>query len=317
MASFDRIFFLFLSGVFLLAGQGCVTGRTRPISAVTSPRQGFIDRLGQSQAHAQPPEHTPEREEHVGPAKLVTQSSIQSKRKSGPRTTMSEVALSSFSWPLKSVEITSHFGKRGKDYHDGVDLRAATGTPVFAARDGIVLYADKSITGYGKMIVIRHRSHRKKISTIYGHNSELLVNRGDQVKQGQQIAVSGNTGRSSGPHVHFEIREGLRAVNPLHYLPSLGAVPGAVAAAKAIVPVKTAYASTPLPQQQTQRHGHVKRHIPGKAHRAVKHVENRSHAHSRKARPTKTAVNTHSIRKKNKHKNSVEMAPAARVAQRD
>jgi murein DD-endopeptidase MepM/ murein hydrolase activator NlpD len=82
----------------------------------------------------------------------------------------------------------------------------------------VVLYADSKIRGYGKMIVIRHDG---KVATIYAHNSKLLVRRGDVVKQGQKISLSGNTGRSTGPHLHFEVRRGLSPVNPLGLLPQM------------------------------------------------------------------------------------------------
>jgi murein DD-endopeptidase MepM/ murein hydrolase activator NlpD len=123
-----------------------------------------------------------------------------------------------FKWPLRDVEITSTYGKRGKSFHEGVDLRARIGTPVYAAQTGVVLYSDSKIRGYGRMIVLRHDG---QVATIYGHNSKLLVRRGDVVKQGQKIAISGNTGRSRGAHLHFEVRRGLSPVNPLSLLPRL------------------------------------------------------------------------------------------------
>lgn len=135
-----------------------------------------------------------------------------------------------FKWPLRDVAVTSYFGKRGKKFHEGVDLRARIGTPVYAAQAGVVLYADSKIRGYGRMIVLKHDG---QVATIYGHNSKLLVRRGDVVKQGQKIAISGNTGRSRGPHLHFEIRRGLSPVNPLSLLPRLAQKeqPAAVVAA--------------------------------------------------------------------------------------
>jgi lipoprotein NlpD len=115
--------------------------------------------------------------------------------------------------------VTSFFGKRGRRAHEGIDLRAPDGTPVFAAKEGLVLYADTAIRGYGKLVVIRHEG---KAATIYAHNSKLLVKRGQRIKQGQQIAFSGSTGHVTGPHLHFEIRQGLNAQNPIKYLPRLG-----------------------------------------------------------------------------------------------
>ncbi|MBS1962498.1 MAG: M23 family metallopeptidase [Bdellovibrionales bacterium] len=120
-------------------------------------------------------------------------------------------------WPTNEVVVTSRFGSRGKEHHDGIDLRALSGTPVSAAADGKVIYAGARIRGYGRMVVIRHDS---RLSTIYAHNSRLLVSTGQRVRRGQRIALSGSTGHSTGPHVHFEVREGVTAIDPLLLLPS-------------------------------------------------------------------------------------------------
>lgn len=120
-------------------------------------------------------------------------------------------------WPTNEVVVTSRFGTRSGEHHDGIDLRAQSGTPVSAAAPGKVIYAGARIRGYGRMVVIRHDS---KLSTIYAHNSKLLVRTGQRVRRGQRIALSGNTGHSTGPHVHFEVREGVTAIDPLLLLPS-------------------------------------------------------------------------------------------------
>jgi murein DD-endopeptidase MepM/ murein hydrolase activator NlpD len=119
-------------------------------------------------------------------------------------------------WPLSRVQITSPYGPRGREFHEGVDLRASVGTPVFAAQTGTVLYADRKIRGYGNMVVIRHADG---ITTIYAHNSRLLVRQGQKVFKGQRIAFSGKSGRAHGPHLHFEIRSGVIALNPVEMLP--------------------------------------------------------------------------------------------------
>lgn len=120
-------------------------------------------------------------------------------------------------WPTYEPTLTSNFGERFGNHHDGVDLRADVGTPVFSVAAGNVIYAGNQIAGYGKMIVIRHNH---QMSTVYAHNSKLLVKKGDTVRKGQRISLSGNTGRSTGPHVHFEIREGVTAIDPSLLLPS-------------------------------------------------------------------------------------------------
>ncbi|MBU6374498.1 MAG: M23 family metallopeptidase [Bdellovibrionales bacterium] len=118
------------------------------------------------------------------------------------------------SWPLRNVHVTSHFGVRGGDMHEGVDLRAPSGTPVYAAHDGVVLYSGSGITGYGNLVVIKSSVG---MATVYGHNSRLLVRKGQTVTRGQRVALSGSTGRSSGPHLHFEVRAGLQPVDPLKF----------------------------------------------------------------------------------------------------
>lgn len=128
----------------------------------------------------------------------------------------------SWNWPLKDSQLTSHYGYRGSDHHDGVDLRASRKTPVYSVGPGVVLYSSDRIRGYGKMVVIRHED---ELSTVYAHNDKLLVKKGAKVEGGQLIALSGNTGRSSGPHVHFEVRKGTLALDPLAVMPSIGANP--------------------------------------------------------------------------------------------
>lgn len=119
-------------------------------------------------------------------------------------------------WPLLKVEVTSPFGKRGHEFHEGVDLRANIGTSIFAAQNGTVIYADSKIRGYGRMVVIKHR---EGLATVYAHASKLLVHKGQKVKVGQKIAISGKSGHATGPHLHFEIRSGVVAVNPYRFLP--------------------------------------------------------------------------------------------------
>lgn len=124
-------------------------------------------------------------------------------------------------WPLTDVQVTSRFGQRGNEFHEGVDLRAKIGTPVYAVDGGKVIYSGSKIRGYGKMVVIRHDSG---LSTVYAHNSKLLVKQGKKIKAGQKIAISGNTGRVRGAHVHFEVRQGVVALDPSELLPSRNAV---------------------------------------------------------------------------------------------
>lgn len=118
--------------------------------------------------------------------------------------------------PVPGAIRYSPFGNRHGEMHEGLDLSAPTGTPVLAADDGKVVYADNAIRGYGNMIIIKHAGN---ISTVYAHNSKNLVKAGDMVKRGQKIAEVGATGRATGPHCHFEVRVEEKPVNPEYYLP--------------------------------------------------------------------------------------------------
>lgn len=125
---------------------------------------------------------------------------------------------SEYIWPAEG-RISSRFGYRkiavGSTYHKGIDIAVNTGTDVKAAKDGTVIYSGWE-SGYGYLVKLEHEDGD---ITYYGHNSSLLVSVGDQVSQGDVIARSGNTGRSTGPHLHFEIRLNGAAVDPLDYLP--------------------------------------------------------------------------------------------------
>lgn len=121
-----------------------------------------------------------------------------------------------FDWPLKKIVITSQFGRRsGGVLHQGLDLRASVGTPVHSEHSGRVIYAGAKIAGYGKLVVIKD-SHG--YSTIYAHNSKLLVLPGQQVERGQKIALSGATGTVRGAHLHFEVRHGVSPQDPEKFL---------------------------------------------------------------------------------------------------
>ena len=124
-----------------------------------------------------------------------------------------------FVWPVQG-KISSYYGWREhpirheRDYHKGIDIAVSIGSPVYAAEEGIVIYSGWS-QGYGRLVIIQHRNNKK---TYYAHNLRLLVNKGDRIKQGKIIALSGSSGVSTGPHVHFEIRDNNKTIDPLRYL---------------------------------------------------------------------------------------------------
>jgi len=121
----------------------------------------------------------------------------------------------SFIKPISGqVRISSYYGMRWGRMHEGIDYAVSTGTPVRASQGGMVIYSGWA-SGYGNTVVLEHR---KGVRTLYAHNSRTTVYGGQWVEQGQVIAYSGNTGRSTGPHLHFEIQINGKPVDPLNYL---------------------------------------------------------------------------------------------------
>jgi len=122
-----------------------------------------------------------------------------------------------FGEPLRGFAVNSDFGMRrlpGQQArrHEGVDIAAPTGTSVSVAAEGRVLRTGYDADGYGRFIEVRHPNG---MSSLYGHLSRIDVASGDVVAPGQRIGLVGSTGRSTGPHLHFEIRRGDRQVNPV------------------------------------------------------------------------------------------------------
>jgi murein DD-endopeptidase MepM/ murein hydrolase activator NlpD len=133
-----------------------------------------------------------------------------------PLTTVPEQYSGAMRWPLDAYIVSSEYGERWGKLHKGMDMAAHVGEPVYAIADGEVIYAGDGLTGYGNVVIVRHD---RKTTSLYAHNSELKVKQGDQVAKGALVALLGNTGHSTGPHVHFEIRDGDVAVNPRNVLP--------------------------------------------------------------------------------------------------
>lgn len=116
-------------------------------------------------------------------------------------------------FPLPGAKVISPYGKRGKRRHSGVDIKTKDRDSIYAAFDGEVVFS-KPYYGYGNLIRIRHANG---LETCYSHNSENLVKEGQHVKAGQVIALVGQTGRATTPHLHFEIRVNGKARNPANY----------------------------------------------------------------------------------------------------
>ena len=121
-------------------------------------------------------------------------------------------------WPVAAPRLSSAFGSRWGKNHEGIDMAAPIGTPVLAAAVGEVIYAGDHVRGYGNMVVVKHKDD---LVTVYAHNSLMLVHTGDRVTVGQEIARVGDTGRSTAPHLHFEVRRGEVPQDPMPFLPAL------------------------------------------------------------------------------------------------
>jgi murein DD-endopeptidase MepM/ murein hydrolase activator NlpD len=122
--------------------------------------------------------------------------------------------------PAPGSEITSRYGNRRDPFlkrmafHGGIDFRASTGTPINSAGSGVVVHAGRN-GGYGKMVEIDHGGG---FTSRYAHLSKVLVNKGDHVSMGQRIGKAGSTGRSTGPHLHYEVRRNGNSVDPMRFL---------------------------------------------------------------------------------------------------
>lgn len=152
----------------------------------------------------------------INPADKTKPEASKSKKKTKPV----------FDWPVWEARMTRGFlpngTKKRKRPHKGIDLAAPRGSAVMSAQDGLVIYTGSGFKGYGKMVMIESTDPRDggNWATLYGHMDKILVYEGKKVKQGEVIGALGNTGRSSGPHLHFEIRRLNGPIDPLPLLPA-------------------------------------------------------------------------------------------------
>ncbi len=122
-----------------------------------------------------------------------------------------------FHWPVPG-DVNSGFGRRWGRRHQGIDIRAPRGTEIRAAEAGLVIHSGRGMGAYGRVVILRHAGG---FSTVYAHTDRNFVSVGDQVGRGQVIAEVGSSGNASGPHLHFEIRQRRRALDPRSYLPGI------------------------------------------------------------------------------------------------
>lgn len=124
---------------------------------------------------------------------------------------------SGFRWPVRGRVISKFGSKPNNTRNEGINIAVPEGTGVRAAEAGVVAYAGNELKGYGELVLVRHQNGWV---TAYAHNSELMVKRGDAVRRGDVIARAGKTGSVKTPQVHFEVRQGATAVDPMKYLSS-------------------------------------------------------------------------------------------------
>lgn len=126
------------------------------------------------------------------------------------------IANGKFLWPVPSNKtISSRFGHRWGRPHEGIDIPAREGSHFMASADGVVVYSGNDLSGYGNLIVV---GHKDGVFTVYAHAQRIYVSKGDKVFKGQAIGKVGQSGKASGPHLHFEMRKLSRAVDPVDYL---------------------------------------------------------------------------------------------------
>ena len=184
-------------------------GGTPPVAAVEAPKPIAI---------AQAPSTRPAT---VPSAEPVQRAQLASDKVDPPDTTSPVKAaeatngLPTFRWPVRGRVIAGYGAKTNGKQNDGINVAVPEGTPVKAAEDGVVAYSGNELKGYGNLVLVRHSNG---YVTAYAHASELMVKRGDTIKRGQVIAKSGQTGEVASPQLHFEIRKGSSAVDPLQFL---------------------------------------------------------------------------------------------------
>lgn len=123
-----------------------------------------------------------------------------------------------FDWPVNEAKLSRGFLIRKRKPHWGLDLANKKGTSILAAESGYVVYIGRQFHGYGRLIVIEHND---QWATLYAHLNKFSVKEGDFVKRGDAIGEMGRTGHATGSHLHFELRDNRRPVDPIQHLPAL------------------------------------------------------------------------------------------------
>jgi murein DD-endopeptidase MepM/ murein hydrolase activator NlpD len=168
---------------------------------------------------AQPLPKPPVKTAAIPAPPLAPQSKAEPKPKTEPKPSPKLAALppraGGFVWPVKGRLLSAYGAKGNGLYNDGINIAAQDGTPVRAVESGIVAYAGNELKGYGNLLLIRHEGGWV---SAYAHNSRIMVSKGQVVRRGETVAQVGRTGAVEEPQLHFELRRGPHAVNPLQHL---------------------------------------------------------------------------------------------------
>lgn len=172
---------------------------------------------GARQATKKVPAAEPETTASIPEPKVVARNAERPAAVPAPAPQAEEPAEQSanFRWPAQGRVISGFGAKGASGTNDGINIAVPEGTPVRAAEGGTVIHADDALKGYGKLVLVRHPNG---YVSVYAHNGEIKVKRGESVKRGQVIAASGSSGNVTSPQLHFQIRKGSQAVDPMKML---------------------------------------------------------------------------------------------------
>lgn len=135
--------------------------------------------------------------------------------KQNGRKRAAEQASLGLDWPVRG-RLSSRFGWRDGRRHEGIDIPARRGTPIYAAQAGRVIHSGGGLGDYGKVVIVKHKG---RFSTVYAHNDRVRVRKGQFIEKGEILGEVGTTGNARGPHIHFEVRRDRKPLDPLLYLP--------------------------------------------------------------------------------------------------
>lgn len=211
-----------------VAAAPSATGTTQPAPSAARSSAVTVMELPPPNLPAQPPTSDEPGATGTPQTGALPQPQVPSAPAAEPATTQPPAAVPQpapltggrFLWPVNGKVISGFGPREGGLHNDGINIAAPAGTPVRAAENGVVAYAGNELRGFGNMLLIRHADGWM---SAYAHNEALLVKRGDNVVRGQTIARVGQTGNVSSPQLHFELRRGAEAVDPMEYLGELGA----------------------------------------------------------------------------------------------